>query len=101
MKPGPVVLLPFADKKMLCIFFSDSPAHFDTNIEGDTINNGNWNVIAVCLHNDVLPVPGGPCNNIASEPIDRIPLKNDDGTCNGNDIASSEPRKKKKREHRY
>lgn len=40
--------------------FSDSPRHFEANVDAETLKNLVLPVVAIALANMVFPVPGGP-----------------------------------------
>lgn len=46
------------------ISFADSPTHFETKSEEDTEKKVALHSVAHALAKNVLPVPGGPYNNI-------------------------------------
>jgi len=59
-----MVFFSLAIANKVLISFSDSPTYFDTKSEDDTEKNVPSHSVAHALAKYVLPVPGGPYNNI-------------------------------------
>ena len=56
--------LSLANSKSYLTIFSDSPCHLDTKSDDDTEKNVESHSVAHALAKKLLPVPGGPYNNI-------------------------------------